>query len=324
MILQEPLDFDQEEFLRKTNLLKADEQIISYRKAGEGNMNVVIRILTQKQSYILKQSRPYVQKHPQIAAPLERIFVEKAYYDSLDQNEFLKSFSPNILRMDKNSHLLVMEDLGPGSDFLGLYRDNTKLSDKQLEKLIIYLNTLHELSVNVFPDNIQMKKLNHEHIFLYPFMSENGFDLNAVQEGLQQLAMPYKTNEVLKDKIKKLGERYLEKGLHLLHGDFYPGSWLNTSTGIKVIDPEFAFLGDREFDLGIFLAHLKMAKSPEAKIDQALNVYQMHNTIDPTLLQAYTGVEILRRLIGLAQLPLSLSLEEKGKLLEEAAKLINP
>jgi 5-methylthioribose kinase len=284
---------------------------------------VVIRILTQKQSFILKQSRPFVHKYPQIPAPLERIFVEKAYYDIINQNEFLKSFSPKILSVEKIFHLLVMEDLGSGSDFLGLYKDKTKLNDNQLEKLILYLNTLHELPVNDFPDNFQMKKLNHEHIFLYPFMSENGFDLNSIQMGLQQIAMPYKTDEALKGKIKKLGERYLENGSHLLHGDFYPGSWLNTLSGIKVIDPEFAFLGDREFDLGVFVAHLKMSKYSKAKINQVLSVYQKQNNINLSLLQAYTGVEILRRLIGLAQLPLSLSLEDKGELLEEAAQLIN-
>jgi 5-methylthioribose kinase len=119
-----------------------------------------------------------------------------------------------------------------------------------------------------------------------------------------------------------LGEKYLKKGTKLLHGDFYPGSWLKTASGLKVIDPEFSFLGDAEFDLGVMIAHLKMAKFDSIQIDEIVKEYTNRSTLDLNLLAQYTGVEILRRLIGLAQLPLKLELHEKLQLVEEAAKKI--
>jgi 5-methylthioribose kinase len=50
--------------------------------------------------------------------------------------------------------------------------------------------------------------------------------------------------------------------------------------------------------------------------------YKKGTDFDEKLLNQFVGVEILRRVIGLAQLPLSLSLETKKKLLKEAKGLI--
>jgi 5-methylthioribose kinase len=44
--------------------------------------------------------------------------------------------------------------------------------------------------------------------------------------------------------------------------------------------------------------------------------------VDVQLLSQFTGIEILRRLIGLAQLPLERSLEEKERLLELGYELV--
>ena len=50
----------------KISFLERKELINQIEIAGEGNMNVVLRLKTQKRSFILKQSRPYVQKYPSL------------------------------------------------------------------------------------------------------------------------------------------------------------------------------------------------------------------------------------------------------------------
>lgn len=314
-----PLDAAQESYFRSKGWLSSEEEIQSYEKAGEGNMNVVIRLSTSKKNLILKQSRPYVQKYPQISAPLNRIWTEKAFYDHTSKNGFLSGFSPKILDFDENNHLLLLEDLGNSSDFMGIYSDNNILKKDEISILIDYLAKLHSSPINTFPGNQEMKKLNHEHIFIYPFMEDNGFDLDNIQLGLQAISMKFKKDTLLKNKVIELGEKYLKTGSKLLHGDFYPGSWLKTPSGLKVIDPEFSFLGDAEFDLGVMIAHLKMAKFDSIQIEEILKEYSNRSTLDLNLLAKYTGVEILRRLLGLAQLPLKLELHEKLQLAEEAA-----
>ena len=163
-----------------------------------------------------------------------------------------------------------------------------------------------------------MRALNHQHIFVLPFQEENGFDLDGVQPGLQQLSRMIKTNPRLVARVMKSGERYLSPGRQLIHGDFYPGSWLSSPGGLKIIDTEFAFLGDPEFDLAVMLAHLHLARVPEDRLKSLRESYPL----DEALLATFTGIEMLRRLFGLAQLPLDLSLEEKETLAHQAIQLI--
>ncbi|CAH0996139.1 Methylthioribose kinase [Emticicia aquatica] len=318
--LNENFDLNTESFFRNAGWLSPNETIISYEKAGEGNMNFVFRLTTNARSIIVKQSRAYVQKYPQIAAPIERIFVEDAYYQQIASNQTMASFSPKVLIVDKTNHLMLMEDLGKGSDYSFLYKRDMVINEADLLQFVTYLNALHDIEPVNFIDNSGMKNLNAEHLYNYPFLVENGFNLELIQEGLQVLANHFKTNETLKKAISAINKRYLSNGKYLLHGDFYFGSWLKVGDKPKIIDPEFAFCGDREFDLGVMIAHLKMAQQPSELINKVLEKYA--HSIDSKLLNAYIGCEILRRIIGLAQLPLELNLDEKESLCYEAQNLI--
>ncbi len=320
MQLTHHLDKQVDGYLKTTGFISPHETILEYVKAGEGNMNFVVRVKTNEGSVIVKQSRPYVEKYRSIPAPVERILVEKTYYELIGGHAVLASFSPAILGCDELNYTLVMQDLGSGSDYLGLYSRKVEITQEEIAGLIRYLVALHGLEIREFPANTGMKVLNHEHIFRYPFMEENGFDLDQIQGGLQRLAMKYKTDESLKKQIEKLGERYLSTGNTLLHGDFYPGSWLKVAEGVKVIDPEFAYLGDPEFDLGVMIAHLKMAGHSFRPVIEA---YGSERSLSEKLLIAYAGVEIMRRLIGLAQLPVSMDIETKREMLEEASGMIS-
>jgi len=299
---------------------EANEQVLAARIAGEGNMNVVLRITTNLRSVILKQSKAYVRKFPQIPAPIQRIAVEHDYFKLVNQNSVLRNFSPKILAFDPDNHLLLTEDLGEGIDCSKLYTKELQLEDSDFERLTDYLNELHGLDASRFPSNLEMKKLNHEHIFEFPFLAENGFDLDSIQPGLQQLSLEYKKDNSLKSALKELGKRYLTLGDTLLQGDYYPGSWLKVDEEIKVIDPEFAFVGDKEFDLGVMLAHMDLAQQSAEKITTILKRYRF--PISSELLYKYKGVEIMRRLIGIAQLPIELSLIQKKALLDSARILI--
>lgn len=320
--INEELNPEIENYLKDEGYLMPDEDIIQYQKAGEGNMNMVVRIITDAGKVILKQSRPYVNKYPQIEAPLDRIKVERSYYTIINENRLLKRYSPEIFDFDDTNYTLLMEDLGEGIDYLGIYSGEQRISDEVLFQLIDYLLTLHTIQKINFPDNHEMKVLNHQHIFSYPYQEKNGFDLDTIQPGLQKMALEYKTNETLKAEISKIGARYLAKGHVLLHGDFYPGSWLLANNKIKVIDPEFAFMGDPEFDLGVMIANLYMADRAQESIDNCINYYTSKAELDRSRLHQYIGTEILRRVIGLAQLPLKKDLEFKSSLCKIASRFI--
>lgn len=306
--------------------LSADEEITGLTIPGAGNMNCVLRVSTTQRSFIIKQARGYVEKYPQVAAPAERVVIEAAFYDKIKGSDFLQDFMPEKLGVDVANKLLAIEDLGPANDCTVLYNEEEELSEPSVLKLVSYLSCLHQTFAKSRVDgelaNEAMRTLNHEHIFKYPFMVENGFDLNTVQNGLQDLALVYKKNTILRDKVEVLGGLYLSKGKYLLHGDFYPGSWLQTRKGIKVIDPEFCFFGSREFDLAVFIAHLHLSGQSEALIAQVAAYYEDFDQLNGVILNGFVGTEIMRRLIGLAQLPLKMDLERKKVLLDFASKLI--
>ncbi len=310
-------------YLQQQNWLQAGEMVIALEKPGEGNMNFVLRATTNQRSFILKQARPWVEKFPQIDAPVERVAVEAQFFQTLQNVDSINPYIPKCLGFDANNFMLATEDLGKGADYSFLYQKDNLLTDADIDGLTQYLSALHRVTIPTdFPTNLAMRQLNHEHIFNFPYLAENGFNLDDVQAGLQAAAMPYKRNVALKAKIKACGAIYLAQGKHLLHGDFYPGSWLKVKDGLKVIDPEFGFVGPAEFDLGVLFAHLLMAEQSSAVFKTVAEKYQQPIGFQEGLFSQFVGIEILRRLIGIAQLPLSLDLTAKKRLMEQAAKWI--
>jgi len=317
---------DIKSYLQFHQLIKAHETVLSAEKPGEGNMNYVLRINLPDRSLIIKQARPYVEKYPTIPAPEERVIIEGEFYKKAATNHELRAAMPSLIKVDKENHILILEDLGEANDFTFLYKQGVQLTEKEAHSLGCFLSVLHNSFKAIDSDelmaNRKLRSLNHEHIFIYPLMIENGFDLNTIQQGLQELSMPFKNNEQLKNKAQELGAIYLEDGDTLLHGDYYPGSWLKTSAGLKIIDPEFCFYGRAEFDLGVMVAHLKMAQQDDEVKKAVIASYKKTAGFNEQLLNEFICIEIIRRIIGLAQLPLTLTLAEKEGLLEEALPLL--
>jgi len=309
-------------YLRRNNRLGSDEEILRTEKPGEGNMNYVLRVESDQRSFILKQARPWVEKYPQIPAPIERSRVEADFLKQISKHANLTSFCPQLLFSDEENFLIAFEDLGSATDFSFLYKPGTSFEQTEIDSAISFLRTLHELPLEAFPENMEMRKLNHEHIFNFPFQEENGLDLDGIQKGLSLVAQPYVQHVSLKTKIQQAGAIYLSKGHALLHGDYYPGSWLRTSSGIKIIDPEFAFHGPPEFDLGVMIAHMFLSGQEKKVLQRVWKNYQAPANFDTSLLSAFTGIEIMRRLIGIAQLPLTLSISDKINLMSKAAQWI--
>jgi len=265
-------------YLNKIAFLHEQEELIATEVPGNGNMNYVIRVKTNQRSFILKQARPWVEKYPSIEAPISRINVESDFYKTVSKDDFLKSHSPEVLLADPDNYILLLSDLGNIEDFSFIYQQEQFISEHHVNTLAMYIHSLHQLSVRDFPDNMSMRKLNHEHIFIIPFLSDSGLELDTIQSGLQEISSIVTGNFKAKAAAQKYGDIYLSKDHHLIHGDFYPGSWMR-SDHLHVIDPEFCF-------------------------------------------NKFISIEIIRRLVGVAQLPLPLTIDQKSNLLEKAVGML--
>ena len=321
------------EYLEASQRLPDGVVILGAEKAGEGVMNCTVRVRTSAGTFILKQSRPWAEKYPQVAAPFDRTLVEARFYRLVAPSPAVAGWMPRLLWTDEPARLIALEDLGAASDFFPLYARQVTLTEPILDGLVAYLSALHRLSpvddaARESLTNDDLRALNHEHLFALPLRADNGLDLDTYTgtSGLAALATSLQQDAAYVGAVTRLGERYRTgRGRSLVHGDFYPGSFLQTATGVRVIDPEFCFYGDAELDLGVFTAHLLLAGEPPERAEAVFAAYRPAETagFSAALARRYAGVEIMRRLIGVAQIPnLHASLARRTALLESSRRLV--
>ena len=298
-----------------------EESVTGVTKAGEGNMNLVLRVTTDRQSVIVKQARPWVEKYRGIAAPDERILSEIEFYRCISNDSDVCSTMPGVVASNAEHRLMVMEDLGAASDYAMLYGSEVDAAevDSVFEHAIDWVARLHECDI-VGEHGIgcaELLELNHQYIFSVPLQDPPASDLDSVCEGLTKASRALCSDDLVRKAMEQLGEVYLSgDGGPLLHGDYYPGSWLKTGSGFQVIDPEFCFCGPREFELGVVAAHWIFcgSESSSATIDRVCDLYSKE--FSRKLLEGFTGAELVRRLIGVAQLPLDADLDRRTEWLE--------
>jgi len=316
------------ELLATNAWLQADEVVEGVERAGEGNMNCVVRVMTSRRSFILKQSRPWVEKYPGFAAPWDRALVEARFYQTAENLPGVKKYLPALLNFRSAERLLMLENLENAKDFTFLYAASSPgLADSERSQLGDFLLALHSSrapGLRAPFANAEMRCLNHEHIFDLPLRPSNGLDLDVITPGLARLANDLQRDTPYCAEVAALGERYLDQaaGECLIHGDYFPGSWLKARGQIYVIDPEFCFFGPPEWDLAIMTAHLHMSGHTQTQIDNSLDRYAARSAVDRMLVQRFAGVEIMRRLIGVAQLPVVFGLERKMELLRLSKMLV--
>ena len=88
---------------------------------------------------------------------------------------------------------------------------------------------------------------------------------------------------------------------------------------MKVIDPEFCFAGDPAFDVAVMAAHLLLADAA-GDVPAFLDAYGRGP--NPTVLARLAGCEVMRRLIGVAQLPIPRTTGRRAELLERARRAV--
>ena len=298
-----------------------DEQVLACAPAGSGNMNLTLRVTTPARTLIVKQARPWVERYDHIAAPPERSDYERRFYERVSGIAEVARRMPRLLGADPAAHVLVLEDLGAASDCTGMYRGEV-LAAAELGALATYLRALHD-ATRAAPDstfaNRGMRALNHAHIFGVPLAPGFDGDLERFEPGLTAVAAELRADDGYRRRLRATGDRYRADGPCLVHGDFFPGSWLRTAAGIRVIDPEFCFHGDAELDVGCAVAHLLLGDATRDAVERFLAAYERDApALDATWIARYAAAEIMRRILGVAQLPIPATDGRRAVLLRRA------
>ncbi len=315
-------------YLRQHGWLGATETVASVAPAGDGNMNCTLRVDTGHRTLIVKQGRPWVERYPSIPAPPERTLVEAAFYGVVATSPALAGAMPVRIGVDRDNRLLLLGDCVGFTDMTGVY-EGTVVDGAAVDGLLAYLAGLHRLpvtDVHVAPfANRAMQELNHAYIFALPmsFAPPVGARLDGLTPGLGRLAEALVADRAYREAVMRLGDHYLHAAPRaLVHGDYFPGSWLSRGGDVVVIDPEFCFAGAPEFDFGVMAGHLLLADQEASLVARVWRAASAHG-YDLALVAGHAGVEMMRRLIGVAQLPrLVRSLEQKQALLARSRRLV--
>jgi 5-methylthioribose kinase len=310
------------EVLAVLGWLPNERRVVSVESAGAGNMNLVERVtLDDGTTLILKRAHGWVEKYPDIPAPIGRAGVEAAFYAAVSGSA-AGAAMPAHLGFDESTAANLFADLGSGTDGMTAY-SGVAIEEADLDEVADWMRALHALPVpaDTRLANRAMRELNALHIFDFPLDLGNDFDVDAITPGLQFHANQLKQDVGFVAAVQAVKAMYLGDlpGV-LLHGDLYPGSWLTTPQGLFVIDPEFCWIGPREWDLGVLFAHLRLSGQAENATKRLIKRYD--HPVDTALVRRIAGIEIMRRLIGVAQLPLEVDLSAKVTLLNEANALV--
>ena len=304
-------------FMRDRDWLAPGESVISCEPAGAGNMNLTLRVRTDRRDLVLKQSRPWVEKFDHIEAPWGRALVEIEFYQIVSTLVGVREHMPAMLDADKASRCFALQYVEGDGDFTFVYELDSKgvLERETLDQAAQFLAALHRGTLRS-PEprlsNLEMRQLNRDHIFAIPLANpdDTGLDLDALEPGLAAAARALREDRSYRDEVARTERHYLADGSSLLHGDFFPGSWLSTEKGLVVIDPEFCFYGAIEIDLGCTIAHLALSGQPHNLAINFVDEYRnraQEIDVDESWVARFAAVEIMRRLIGVAQLPLPVS-----------------
>jgi 5-methylthioribose kinase len=311
-----------ERYLRWRGWITTEERMVGVEPAGRARMNCTLRVRTNARTIILKQSRPWIERQPGIEAPAERLLVEGHFYTLICPYAPVQRRMPQLFGLDPASLMMMLQDILPSRPLVEVY-SGMGLGDTECRHLVEYLADLHAgfltLSYKSAFENRRMRELAHADIFVTP-LAPNTIDLDRITPGLAAEAAAFKNDSAYVDEVRRLGEVYLTNGPALVHGEFYPGNWLRTPEGVRVLDPENCFFGRPEFDLGTLAAHLIFSKHPG--IGQALQAYRHDPDFDWSLAARFAAVEIMRRLIGPRQLPYRASLDQKKRLLTTSRALM--
>lgn len=320
-----------EALLRSRGWLAADETLVDVAPAGAGNMNLTLRVATSRRKLVVKQARPWVEKYPAIAAPWERATFERRFYEQVQSLPDVAGRMPGLLGADQAAAVVLLEYCADASDLTTLYAGD-RLTAAELTTLGEYLAALHRGTQGVSAGawaNQAMRDLNYLHLFVVPLDEQNGLDLAALDPELPAAARELRADEAYCRTAAEVGQRYLAAGNCLVHGDYFPGSWLRTAAGIRIIDPEFGFAGPTEWDLGCAWANFELAQQPAETFPALLTCYRQALASSETRLPTdfgwiarFAGIEIMRRIIGVAQLPLPAQPGLRPRLLARSRELL--
>jgi 5-methylthioribose kinase len=206
---------------------------------GWGVSNIVLRVKTPSETFVLKQSRPQLRTRDAWFSDLDRVYREQEVMEVLHPL-LPEPTVPRVLHADRANYVFAMSHAPAGAR---VWKES--LLDGEVDLAVgkragTVLGRIHEATganpalVERFRDHTVFVQLRVD-----PFY-------RRVQERRPEVAAA----------VGPLVEQMLSLQEALCHGDYSPKNILTHDRGFTLVDYETAHLGDPTMDLGFFLSHL--------------------------------------------------------------------
>ncbi len=250
-----------------TDKLGSDSASWQVDEVGDGNLNLVFIVRSDKGAVIVKQALPYVRLVGDAwPLPLKRAYFE--YHALIRQNERDPGSVPEVYHFDEQQALIVMEFLSPhvilrhslmaGRRHQGLARRMGEFCARTLFRgSDLSMDTAKKKAdAALFLGNVELCDITENLVFSDPYFDA---EMNHHTPGLDDLVAHMRADIDLKIAAQDMKARFASNGETMLHGDLHTGSIMVTDDETKVIDPEFATYGPMGFDIGMLIANFFMA-----------------------------------------------------------------
>ncbi|MGP1411189.1 MAG: S-methyl-5-thioribose kinase [Peptoanaerobacter stomatis] len=323
----------------KSDFFGADEKLVC-KEIGDGNINYVFKIIGQNKSVVLKQADVLLRssKRP---LNINRIYIESEVLKI--QSSYSKSV-PEIYFYDDIMHIIAMEDISSYKNMrLELLNGRIfpdfadQITDFLVDTLVpttdlIMKSEEKKKDVQKFI-NIEMCDISEDLVFTEPYYDYKNRNI-ILEKNRDFVQKNIYDNERLHFKVAIMRNNFMNNAQALIHGDLHTGSIFINESGIKIIDPEFAFYGPMAYDIGNVIGNLYFAmyyneivsnnkqmyeylqrsiyniivfikKKMEKKLRSLIRlpIYNdefIRNYVDRTISDSlrYAGTEMIRRVVG--------------------------
>jgi aminoglycoside phosphotransferase (APT) family kinase protein len=205
---------------------------------GGGVSNLVLRVETPTQLFILKQSRPQLRTRDAWFSDVARVFREQETMEAL--SALLPGVVPAVLHSDRDNYVFTMSHAPHDSAVWKEQLLAGVVEAERGEEAGHILGRIHEASA---ADPARFERFAERTVFeqlrIEPYYVR-------IQERHSEVASA----------VAPLVERMRSAREALCHGDFSPKNLLAHAGGFTLVDYETAHFGDPAMDLGFFLSHL--------------------------------------------------------------------
>lgn len=245
-----------------------DDAKLQSKEIGDGNINYVFKVWDENtnKSIIIKHADTVLRSSGR-ALDVNRNKIEAMVL--MQQEKLAPNLVPKIYKYDSVMCILAMEDVSAYHNLrTELLKRNTfqTLAEDITTFLVNTLLPTTDLVMDSGEKKDQVKqyinkdlcKISEDLVFTEPYIDYKGRNI-ILKENFEFVKEVLYDDENLILEVGKLKNNFMNNAQALVHGDLHSGSIFANETGIKVLDPEFAFYGPMGYDVGNVIGNLFFA-----------------------------------------------------------------